>query len=394
MVRSALSGLLIFALAGLAMPQELRTVAGTTLKGPVVAIDGSDITIATADKGPVKTPLQQVLALDWRPAAPISEPKFLEVRFLDDSSILCKSIKYEAKEVELAVLGGATLKFPLSQIAAVQRDAQETALKRQFEKHLHTKSRRDRVLILRDGELNPLEGTFGAIDETKQTIAFEREVGGSIALPLEKLAGLIFFRNELPSEPGICRVIDVEGSILLAAKLELVGSVLNVKTTFGTTVPLIAGRVSKLDFNLGRLNYLSDLAPSKIVDSPWLGGLSGLRKDAGLEGGPIMLADRQYPKGLSMYANGEVEFSLAGKYKELRAIAGADPRLAEEGFGATTVSIYCDGKLEWSKEISVKTPIPVQINVKDVQTLRIVVRGKDATGFTAHATLADARVSQ
>ena len=142
----------------------------------------------------------------------------------------------------------------------------------------------------------------------------------------------------------------------------------------------------------GELQFIGGL----VLQSKFkhFGGLSGLRKDSGLEGGPIMLADRQYPKGLSMYANGEVEYSLGGKYKELRATAGADPRMAEDGFGVTTVSIYCDGKLEWSKEVSVKTPIPIQVNVKDVQTIRIVVRGKDATGFTAHASLAYARVSQ
>jgi hypothetical protein len=37
---------------------------------------------------------------------------------------------------------------------------------------------------------------------------------------------------------------------------------------------------------------------------------------------------------------------------------------------------------------------PLALQVKDVNTLRIVVSGQDFTGYSGHATLAEARVSQ
>ena len=45
-------------------------------------------------------------------------------------------------------------------------------------------------------------------------------------------------------------------------------------------------------------------------------------------------------------------------------------------------------------EVSVKAPTPIVVNVKDVQTLRIVVSGSNFTNYSGHATLANAHVSQ
>ncbi len=58
------------------------------------------------------------------------------------------------------------------------------------------------------------------------------------------------------------------------------------------------------------------------------------------------------------------------------------------------VTIYCDGEKRFAETVTVKTNQDIALNVKDVNTLRIVVSSRNFLDLHDHATLADARVSQ
>ena len=111
-------------------------------------------------------------------------------------------------------------------------------------------------------------------------------------------------------------------------------------------------------------------------------------------GDDITLQDKKYDKGLSMYAGVELEYDLAGKYKDFKALLGVDSSIAEEGQGKVTVTNYCDREKRGTFEVSTKAPTPISTNVKGVTTLRIVVSGSNFTNYSGHATLANAQVSQ
>ena len=81
------------------------------------------------------------------------------------------------------------------------------------------KTNKDRVFVLRDGDLNPLEGTLGGIDPIKQTIKFKYDVMGivkEIEPQLEKIQGMQFVRTDPVANPSLCKVIDVDGSMVVA----------------------------------------------------------------------------------------------------------------------------------------------------------------------------------
>ena len=169
---------------------------------------------------------------------------------------------------------------------------------------------------------------------------------------------------------------------------------MNITTPFGLKVAALDPKtISRFDFKFGRLTYLSDL-DAKMTESVLLGGFNPVRKDRNIDGEPLMLQDKKYDKGLSMYAGVELEYNLAGKYKDFKAILGVDTRIAEEGQGKVTVTIYCDKTKVGTYEVSTKAPIPISISVKDANTLRIVVSGSNFTNYSGHAALANAHVSQ
>jgi hypothetical protein len=371
---------------------DLQTLAGKS-NGTLQKITDKEIILKVGDN-PVSTPLAQVLDLTLRPGKTMpSAGKFIEVQLLDESLLRCTKVTFGAKEVQLDLTTGAQVKVPLSAVVTILRDAQEESLRTQWVKILKDKRRRDRLIVLQNGELNPLEGVLGEIDAANQTIYFKLDGGKEINPKLEKVQGLQFSRTDAAPEATMCRIFDVDGNQLVASKLQFAGAQLEVTTAFGHKVALDPKTVARFDFNFGRLTYLSDLE-AKIPDSILLGGFNPVCKDTNLNGDPIMLQDKKYAKGLSMYAGVEMEYNLAGHYKKFNALLGVDSQIAEEGQGKVTVTIYCDREKRGTFEVSAKAPIAISIPVTEVNILRIVVSGSNFTNYSGHATLADAHVSQ
>jgi hypothetical protein len=386
--------LLLLILLAITFPcgaDEIKTLAGKTVTGTLEKITDSAIVVKT-DAGPVSTPLAQVLDVNLRPGKSAPE-KYTEVQLADESVLRCKSVSFGAKDFKVELTTGTTITLPQAAFVSMLRDAQDGEIKKQWNKLMKTKVRGDRIFILNMGNLNSINGVLKEIDEKSGTVKFKGDATGEVAIKLERLHGMSFLRTDAPTEPSLCKVIDVEGNLLVASKIACDGEKLTMVTPFNGKVALDLKSVARLDFNFGRLTYLSDLA-EKITSTPLLGGFSALRKDKNLDGFDIMLQDKEYQKGLSMYAGVELEYDLGGKYKDFKAILGVDARIAEEGQGKVLVTIYCDRDKRFSELVSTKAARAIAINVKDVSTLRIVVSGANFTNFSGHAMLANARVSQ
>jgi hypothetical protein len=391
--RFAWISFVVLALSGPGWADELKTLSGKSVSGTLEKISETSITLNAGGKS-TDTLLTQVLDLTLRPGKTTpSASKYIEVHLLDDSVLRCTKVTFGAKEAQLELTSGASVKVPISAFYTLLRDAQDEGLKKQWAKILTQKIRFDRIAVLKQGDLNELKGTLGDIDETKQTIKFKTDTGLEIEPELERVQGMQFLRTDVPSEVSICKVIDIDGNVLVASKLGYSGDRVNVTTPFGQKCALDPKYVARFDFNFGRLTYLSDL-DVKIADAPFLGGFNPLRKDKNLNGDDITLQDKKYDKGLSMYAGVELEYDLAGKYKDFKALLGVDSSIAEEGQGKVTVTIYCDREKRGTFEVSTKAPTPISTNVKGVTTLRIVVSGSNFTNYSGHATLANAQVSQ
>src|SRR5581483_7800320 len=106
------------------------------------------------DAGPVATPLRQVLAVEIGPVHELAAgTSYARVQLIDESVLHCKEVKFEAKDVELTLLSGTVVKVPTAVIGSVLREAQDSNLARQWEKFAKDNSRRDRIFILRGGDL-------------------------------------------------------------------------------------------------------------------------------------------------------------------------------------------------------------------------------------------------
>lgn len=395
MKRSLRDSLLLLAslcCATSAYGDEVKILGGKNLSGTLKEITDGEVTLKT-DAGDVRTPLPKVLAVEFRAAKPLPpEVKYSAVRLLDDTVLQCKSAVVKGKEVEIALTSGANFKLPIHFVVSIFHDAGDLAMKKQWDQFGGNGAglKRDRVFIRSGPDLNPFDGTLGEVDLKEGTIAFKSDLGDR-NLKLEKVQGMFYYRTEVPPYTAIGRVIDVDGNMLVATKLGFDGTTLTLTTGFGATIPLAAAAIAKLDFNLGKLTYLSDMEPAGVIEKSGIGLVTRYKKDSNLDGEPILL-EKQYTKGLSIHSHTELEYNLAGKYKEFKAILGVDTRTGADS--KALVTIYCDGDKRFSEVVSIKASRAINLNVKDVATMRIVVSSQNFLDLHDHATLAEARVSQ
>jgi hypothetical protein len=387
--------IVFFACACLSWADEVKTLAGKKITGTVIAISDKEIVVKT-DGGDVKTPLAEVLALDLRAVAGLPDNiKYTELRLLDESVLRCKEVLFEGRQLKVTLHSEQTAQVPMASVISLLRDAQNKALRKEWDAILAESVKRDRLVILSAGALNALVGTFGEVDAKKQTVQFRVEdLNQTINRALDKTHGMIYYRTEQLKNNPVCYVMDAMGNTLAALKVELQDKTFTVTTVGGIVVKYQAEQLARLDYNLGKLKYLSDVEPSRVVERSGAGLIIAHRKDANLDGEPIVL-DRAYPKGLSLHAYTELEYKLDGKYKEFYVVLGVDSRVGSES--QAKVTIEYDGRKVFSEVITAKSlrVLPEDArDIRNVNRLRIIVSSSNLLDLHDHVTLADAKISQ
>jgi hypothetical protein len=378
---------------------EVRTLSNKTVTGTVVAVTDKEIAVKTEGGTLVKTPLEEVLALDLRQVRGVpAGTKYSDVRLFDNTLLHCSKVVFKGKQVELTLLSGQQVKVALDHLMSVLHDAQDAQIQKEWEKLVSQESRRDRIVILsKDDELNPIPGTFGDVSPTGETVQFRLESTGAtrtLRLDNDRLKGLIFFRTETPARSPVCEVQDVQGNTLSAAAVRLNGNTFAVTTVGGLEIRYDQQQIARFDYNMGKLTYLSALTPAKVTEKSGVGLPIAYRKDLNLDGEPIILGDKTFPKGLSMHAYTQLEYDLGGKYKEFKAFIGVDPRVGSES--KAHVTIEADNQQLYSQDVTTATPLrQVSLTLpKKANRLRITVSSSNILDLHDHVTLADAKVSQ
>jgi hypothetical protein len=390
--------ILFVAVAPLRADDEVRTLDNKTITGKIVSVTEKEVTTAT-DKGEVVTPIQQVIAIELnagkaRTGVPPGT-KYSEVRLIDDTTLLCSKVDLAKDSLQLTLLSGQQAKVRLNDLVSVLHGAQNQNIRKEWDSILAEKNvKRDRVVFLRDEELQAPEGTFGDVNVKAKTIQFRLEGGITRDVSLGDIQGMIFYRPEESTKSPVCQVYDVQGSSLAARKVNLKGNDLLVTTVGGIEITCARELVARFDYNLGKLTFLSDVEPVKVEDarSKVLGRFPAYRVNLNLSDTQIQLDGKPFPKGLSMWAPLELEYNLGGKFKEFKALVGVDPQVG--GGSKVRLTIERDGEAVFNKEIVPGAPIPVEFPVTRAKRLRFIVTAEDSLGFSAHVEIAEPRVSQ
>ncbi|HKI33652.1 MAG TPA: NPCBM/NEW2 domain-containing protein [Gemmataceae bacterium] len=383
-------------------PPELRPLKGEKFKGDLVSLNEKEIVLQVNGK-PVATPVEGTLQLDFRaPTSPTGT--YTQVELADGSILRCSKVEFKNKDAVLTLLSGQVATVPMALLGVVMQEANDVKLVAAWKELLGTTKRPYDVLVRKkaDGKLGYLEGTFYDASAAGDTIQFKiKDEEAKENIGVAKIYGIVFSRQPDPNMPGrACEVLDAQGAKLFAKSVVLKEGKFLVDTQCGARVEYPADALARLDYSKGKLTFLSDVEVSrvKLVQVARQGRTPEFRRDRNPDNtGDIRVAGKRYEKGLVMHAKTEVTFDLEGEYREFKAVAGIDDNVTQGSEEPVLLRIEGDGKELLTLNVTRKEGAkPINLNIKDVQKLRVVIDStpENLLGLGSIVDLADAKVSK
>ena len=390
---------------------EIVPLNGKPIPGTVIGIAGEFLDYKDAEGKLAKIPVKSLAVVDFG-TKPVNPTELYDEIELTDGSVLKvtnKDTLFKVKSVIVtpaAVIKGVaapSFEIPLNTVYHWVRKANDGSTRTEWKSRVVDKRNKRDLLVLRGetGDFQPLEGTVieGSADGTK--IVFETATGARQETALTRINGGLVFIQTAPAviPPTACRVFDAFGNNLLATSVTLAEkdgkATATVKTVGGATVeyPALAG-ISKFDFSQGNVKYLAELDPT--VDAPMAteGDLDLPYLKNKTPDGPFRLGGKTYAKGIWIAPESALTYKLDGDYREFKAMLGIDEAVAV-ATGSVKVLIEADGRklLEQSFTRKENKPVEVNLNVKDVKSLKISVE-RDTLFTGASLSLAEAKLQK
>ncbi len=232
-------------------------------------------------------------------------------------------------------------------------------------------------------------GGIESLDAQKLTLT-SRLFNRQEVIPLADLAAVQFSRLQEPPAEGdrlIAILSGHRGSRVRGILKEISRTQIVLESLYGESHAVPIGAVASLYFKNGRVVFLSDLSPDKVVERPFfevsdqLPGVDHLfpyRRDQSVAGGgKISVKGKEYRKGLGIHAYSELHFALNGKFKTFHAVAGLDDSAAPTELAQPSVrfSVWVDGRKVWESGVHLWSTPPdnVTVPVDGKGTLTLIV---------------------
>ena len=404
-MRYTTRGLIVFSLVGLlaatAPADDLTTIGGKKVSGKLAAVTAEGVVFKIGDTE-TKIAAKDIAVVDLGNKIVAAKGPFNELELTDGSVLRCSKFLIKGKKVEVELLPGpekvAKPQFDLEMgsLFTAMRRADEPRNRDEFKKMLAARGKRDIYVMRQADGLSMIQGTVIEGNAAGTGITFEREDGKREDFLLSRATGGLVFSQppQATIPPTACKVLDVFGNTLFAQSVEMGTGGVKVKTVCGLAVAYPdAAAVAKLDYSQGNVAYLSDLEPQVIPpDFPPEEKLRvAFLKDKTLANEPLKLDNTMYARGLWVYTDTTLTYTIGGDYREFRAVVGIDEGVVNNTAEAK-LTIEGDGQVLFAEVIKrSEKPKPLVKDVKGVKELRVRVESdRPFNGNTV--ILADARV--
>ncbi len=400
---SLLTSLLVCAVG---FPQvEATTLDDQSLHGEVVSLSASTLALRT-DDGDVMLPVEKLLSVTPKTAAeagPVKSPVTIEL--IDGTLISALDYRVKSGRATFKLSGDESVSLSARNVRSVRFLEQDETIAPLWSNILAAALKGDAVVVRKGGDGKPvkldyLEGVIQDVSSAAVQFDFEGDV-----VPVNRqkvqVEGLIYFQPKSQSLPKpVCRIDTAAGDRWMAADLRIENDAIELTTPTGVDVNVPLSRVTNLDFSLGKIVYLSDLAPIKKTWQPYFGvsksttgaaAMFDAKSDENFAGEPLQLGDQTFRKGLALHSRSELTYRLPDAYSRFEAVAGIDP--GQRSYGNVRLQIHGDGKVLYDKAIAGdRPPEPLELDITGVGRLTILVDYGEGLDIGDQLLLGGARV--
>jgi hypothetical protein len=361
------------------------TVEDEVIEGELLGLDASPTLTLSVQGKPRRIPCGDLLALEIHQGEPERQPTHASavlrsggrlqglIRGGTGRTLTLRGTLFESLECPLEAI--ARVELPVPQPSTAFRPAEKL----------------DRLLLL-NGET--IDGTVESVDA--KTVHFRSELLGELELGLDRIAAIAFASRAVggaaPPEGVLAIVHARDGTVIRGQLRGLKGGRLEVRALFGATLALDLEAILRVEFRGGRLVYLSDLEPAAAKETPFFDLVWHYRRDRSVDGNPLRLGTRAYPKGLGVHSRSELTYALEGAYRRFLAHVGIDEEVG--GKGNVDVQVLVDGTVRFDRKglRGSDEPVPVALDVAGAKTLTLRVDFGEGLDICDHVDWANARV--
>ena len=326
--------------------------------------------------------------LDTEPVPPFESDVLVET--IDGSELSGMLGEGNEDTVELETAGLGFLRLPIDIIRAVSFGPAESRINPSL---LRTDGGED--LVFRKGlvEGDRLRGTLVRLGSGGVEIDCEL---GEVKVAREKVLGVAVALIEGLREP-YARRIELElktGDLLIGDLIDLTTRAVRMRTVFAREQLVPLNRLTRIRFSSERFIYLSDLDPSKVEQTPFIGGddqfLFPWRKDRSVTGKPLSIGGRRYGKGLGLHSRCRLSYDLNGEFSRFQGVFGlADEVLSVEASGSVTLTLSVDQEVKYQSPVVRSGDAPLQLPWIELEGAEILVI---EVGFADRGDVADRAV--
>jgi len=377
---------------GTAQADRLVLLDGTALDDTVAAIDPGGAVRTKGSGAPIE--LDGLRRIERPgPAAP-AQAAPCEVYLAGGGVLRAQDAAFDGRQFSVTWAYGGPTALPLAAVRALllgRAPAGDAgALAPEFAAALaRDELPRDELFAAADQALQVVRGALQKV--SPQEVRFiwndaERQVQRA------RVYGVVLARRGAPPDrAGQCLIRLADGSSLWATVAGMKGRRLSVGIPGGADLVLPWDAVRRIEVRSTRMVFLSDLDPVEVRQEPLVTYAGPWRRDRNVLGGPLVLAETAYEKGLGVHSRTCLVYQVGGRYDVFAATIGIDASAA--GRGDCVFSVAADDKELFRKRVrGTDPPVPVRLPVRGAGRLALAVDWGEDLDLADLADWCDARL--
>ncbi|MCA9216259.1 MAG: NPCBM/NEW2 domain-containing protein, partial [Planctomycetales bacterium] len=188
--------------------------------------------------------------------------------------------------------------------------------------------------------------------------------------------------------------LELSGHCNFAATLSKVTDTgIIVTAAWGQEIPLIhdGAILMKISVRNGRVQFLSELAPVEVEETPFFDRVIHWKANQSLTGSPLFIRKKLHRRGIAMHSRTKLSYDLAGRYDRFMATVALAPEMRELGNAA--IQVIGDEQVLFEKaELAGDEVLDIDIEVSDFQVLTLVTDFGEGQDVGDRVHWGDARI--
>ncbi len=391
--------------AALAIDVELTDLTGKAQQGELISVDDEAVSVSIAST-PLGFELSNILKLQFLnaqnlPVKATSANDSIELRLSDGSTLNASDIAGQNDQWQISGFDPlANITLPNNAIVSAKLKSLPSSAFESWNQAIDSERTYDSLAILRDDQLDFLNGAILSIDDS--AIAFEFD-GQTIPAPRAKVVGAIWFRRESRTVRSAPTLVLKNDSRLLCKAIQCKSSSADggftIETLGGLKMELASDQVAMIDYASANMRWLDqvEVLESSCVDM--LGVTDKLPIRRSLLAPRFVEADQPNASSSSKLPSKNLTFNVPGRivlrvpegYRQLETTIQRNKEASL--LAPIQIKIAVDGKIVWEKELSGDTmKVEVKVDVEANKRLEIAVDSKSQFHVGTQTTFAQPRL--